>query len=91
MNFYQQSSITTQLTLPTTFSIANQAPVGVSGWQYLNCVAEPYLSGQLSTRALSGQSLSSSQNSVEWCANQCAGYQFFGLEYSQGSRHNPIL
>ena len=84
MNFYQASSVTTALTLPTTYSVANGPAVSLDGWKYLNCVSEPFLSGQGYYRALDGINTASSTMSLEKCSTFCAGYQYFGVEYSEG-------
>lgn len=52
-------------------------PEAVDGFYYINCYTEA-----TSGRALQGSSTSGSFMTLEYCANYCNGFQYFGTEYS---------
>jgi len=83
MNFYQQSTVSTALSLPTSYSVATNNAV-VDGWNYLTCVVEPLQLG-INARALTGAIFYSGSMTIGYCASQCAGYTYFGVEYGQGT------
>lgn len=88
MNFYQQSTISSALSLPTSYAVATEQSVSVTGWNYLTCVVEPAALGYPGVRALTDAVTYSASMTVEYCASFCAGYTYFGVEYSQGNETN---
>lgn len=83
------------MTYPATTSIAaasttaspsaTAAPANLANYTYLGCAIEPYYYGYTSSnggRALAAKKTTSSNMTLEMCATNCAGYTYFGTEYS---------
>lgn len=62
--------------LPSTFTPNATASTPLSNWNYVNCAVEPFYvaNANTSVRALTGDGTTTSQMTVEYCAQYCAGY-----------------
>ncbi|KAJ6258342.1 hypothetical protein Dda_6382 [Drechslerella dactyloides] len=71
------SAVTTATTTRTSTTSATSTASGLANWDYTGCWTD-----NVADRSLQDLSYNAADNSLQKCATFCAGYKYFGVEYS---------